>query len=120
MAIHILVIDEEQKWINFVKNYLGKIFDVQVATSSESALVALKKNRYDLIIASSHRSDLLQDVREKFPDERFVVVTGQPTTEEAIHMYRLGALDYFPKDFRTEIVTQKVFEAVQKPAKMPA
>jgi len=49
-----------------------------------------------------------------------IVATGQPTTREAIDTYRLGALDYFPKDFRSEVISTKIREALQKPHRVPA
>lgn len=48
------------------------------------------------------------------------VAIGQPTIREAITTYRPGALDYFPKDFRPEVISAKIHEAIQKPLKTPA
>jgi DNA-binding NarL/FixJ family response regulator len=93
---------------------------VEIATNLEEALAKLKKNRYDLIIASSRRLDVLEAINEKFPEKRVVVATGQPTTREAISIYRLGALGYFAKDFRREVMSEKIREAIQKPVKAPA
>jgi DNA-binding NtrC family response regulator len=120
MIARILIIDDEPRWISFAKDNLGTTFEVEVATDLEEALTKLKKDRYDLIIASSRRVDVLEAISKKFPEKRVVVATGQPTTREAISIYRLGALDYFAKDFRREVVSEKVREAIQKPVKAPA
>lgn len=120
MTARILIIDDEPKWITFAEDDLGTAFTVEVATDLETALAKLQADRYDLIIASSRRLDILEAIRKQYPGKRMVVVTGQPTTGEAIHMYRLGALDYFVKDFRRDVVAQKIREAIEKPAKSPA
>lgn len=120
MTARILIIDDEPRWIDSARCSLGTTFEVEVATDLEEALAKLKKDRYDLIVASSRRLDVLEAISKKFPAKRVVVATGQPTTREAITMYRFGVLDYFAKDFRREIVSDKVREAIQKPVKAPA
>ena len=120
MKARILIIDDEPKWMQFARDNLGMAFEVEVAADLATALAKLKENRYDLIIASSRRLDVLEAIRRAYPEKRMVVATGQPTTREAINMYRLGALDYFAKDFRREVVSQKIREAIQKPVKTPA
>jgi len=117
MIPRILIIDDEPRWIDFAKSNLGTAFEVEVATDVVMTLAKLKENLYGLIIASSRRHDILKAINEKYPEKRFVVATGQPTMREAIDMYRLGALDYFAKDFRREIVSKKILEAIQKPIK---
>jgi DNA-binding NtrC family response regulator len=86
----------------------------------KTTLELLKRRSYDLIIVSSRKLDVLKVVTEKYPEERVVVATGQPTTHEAIAMYRLGVLDYFAKDFRPEVISAKIYEAIHKTVKTPA
>ena len=95
MSTRILIIDDEPRWISFVRNNLGTLFEVEVATNLKVALTKLRENHYKLIIAGSRCLDILQIFNKKYPEKRFVVATGQPTTREAIDVYRLGALDYF-------------------------
>ena len=120
MTTSILIVDDEPRWINFAKDDLGTTFEVEVAADLETTLAKLKKNLYDLIIASSRRLDIVEALNENYPQNRVVVATGQPSTREAINTYRLGALDYFTKDFRREVISAKIREAVQKPVKTPA
>ena len=120
MNARILVVDDEPRWLDFARDDLGAAFEVEVATDLETALAKLKKNLYDLVIASSGRLNILEAITNQFPRKRLVVATGQPTTREAITMYRLGAMDYFAKDFRSEVVSEKIHEALQKPGKVVA
>lgn len=111
----ILIIDDEPRWIEFAKGALDK-FVIEVAPDLETALAKLEDNRYDLIIASSRRLNVLEVIAERYPDKRRVVATVRPTTREAISAYRLGALDYFAKSFLPDDVSDKVSEAIKKPS----
>jgi DNA-binding NtrC family response regulator len=116
MRVRILIIDSDPSWIEFAKSKLGKLFDVEVATDLETAMAKLEENRYDLVITSSGRMNVLEIIRKEHPKKRVVVATQQSSVPEAIHTYRLGALDYFEKDLRQEVVSQKIQEAIRKPA----
>lgn len=119
MSTRILTVDDEQKWLAFTSKELGRGFEVEVATDLSTTLTKLERIPYDLIITSSRQQNILKIIKEKYPDIRVVVATGQPTTREAIVTYRLGALDYFAKDFRPEVISAKIHEAIQKPLKTP-
>lgn len=120
MPARILIIDDEPNWIDFAATDLSKKFDVELATNLEAALPKLNVNQYDLIIVGSSFSDVLKIIRENYPEKRVVVATGQESIREAINVFRLGALDYFAKDFQRNFLSQKVFAAIQKPVKVPA
>lgn len=117
MSARILIVDDEPRWLNFAREDLEVVFEVEVATDLETALAKLEKNHYDLIIASSRRLDVLEAISQLYPKKPVVVATGQPTTHEAIRIYRLGAMDYFAKDFQPEVVSDKAREAIKKSAK---
>ncbi|MFN8456326.1 MAG: response regulator [Anaerolineae bacterium] len=120
MLTRILTVDDEPKWLAFTQANLDAGFEVETASDLATTLAKLKSSPYDLIIASSRQLDILKAISADYPDRRVVVATGQPTTQEAIKTYRLGALDYFPKDFRPEVISAKIREALQKPLKTPA
>ena len=117
MITNILVIDDEPRWVDFARTDLCMDFEVEVATNLDMALAKLKGNHYDLVIVSSRRLDVLESIKKEYPQERVVVATGQETVREAIAIYRLGVLDYFVKDFRREVVSQKIHAAIQVPVK---
>ena len=115
MSNRILAVDDEPKWLAFAQQDLGSEFEVEVTTDLETTLELLADNYYDLIITSSRKLDVLKAIHETHPQERVVVSTGQPTTGEAIKSYRLGALDYFAKDFRVNVMCKKIRETLNKP-----
>ena len=77
----------------------------------------MEKERYDLIITNIRRLDVLQAIAEKYPDNHVVVMTISPSTQEAATAYRLGAMDYFPRSFRSRSVLAVVEEAMRKATK---
>jgi DNA-binding NtrC family response regulator len=115
MKIRILIIDDEPRWINFVRNDLQK-FEIVVAPDAETALAELEADLFDLVIASSRRLDVLQVIAAKYADKRVVVTTIQPTTQEALAAYRLGAMRYFAKSFAQEDLLNRVQEIISGPA----
>jgi len=120
MPAHILIIDDEPNWIDFAAADLDQIFDVELATNLEAVRQKLNEDRYELIIVGSGHSDILKIIREDYPGNRVVVATGQESIREAINVFRLGALDYFAKDFQRNFLSKKVFAVIQKPVKVPA
>ena len=111
MKFRILLVDDELHWINFAKSDLAK-FEIVVAPDCETALKELERNRFDLVIASSRRMDVLQVIAEKYSDKKVVVTTMQPTIEEALKAYGMGALRYFAKSFGQSDLFERVQEVI--------
>jgi len=105
----ILIIDDEPRWIDFVKSDLSR-FEIVVAPDAEAALKELEDDQFDLVIASSGHLGVLREIAEKYTDKRVVVTTVRPNTQEALNAYRLGALRYFPKSFGPEDLLNRVRE----------
>ncbi len=115
MKARILIIDDEPRWINFARNALNT-FEVVVAADIEKAVAELEAGQFDLVIASSLRLEILEIIRQKFPDKRVVVTTVQPTTQEALAAYRMGAIRYFPKSFSSQDLLSQITDIVNVPA----
>lgn len=111
MKNRILIIDDEPRWIDFAKSDLSK-FEIVVARDIETAIDELEADQFDLVIASSRRLDVLDTIRIRFADKRVVVMTVQPTTQEALTAYRLGAIRYFPKSFGRRDLLNRVKEVI--------
>ncbi|GEM_PF-1629160 len=98
MQKRILIIDDEPRWIEFARRDLNE-FEVAVAKDTEAAIAELAAAPYDVAIVSSRRLDVLKTIRDRFAGTRVVVATVQPTTQEALTAYRLGAVRYCTKSF---------------------
>jgi len=111
MKTRILIIDDEVRWLNFAMSDLSR-FEIVVAPDAETALAELEANQFDLIIASSRRLDALEVIAERYSDKRVVVTTVQPTTQEALAAYRLGAMRYFAKSFGHQDLLERIEEII--------
>lgn len=113
MKVRILIIDNEPRWLDFVKNDLHK-FEIVVAPDIKTALAELKKDNFELVIASSNNLEILETISKEYSDKRVVVTTVRPSTREARDAYRLGALRYFPKSFSPKDLLNHVKDVISK------
>jgi DNA-binding NtrC family response regulator len=111
MKIRILIIDNEPRWIQFVKRDLD-LFEIVIAHNTDEACAELEKDDFELVVASANNLDVLKTISEKYSDKRVVVTTIHPTTEEALDAYRLGAIRYFPKSFGQRDLLNKVQDVI--------
>lgn len=112
MSARILLIDDEPRWIDFAKSDLSK-FEIVVVPDTQTALAELEAGQFDLVIASSRRLDTLEAIARKYTDKRVLVTTVQPSTQEALVAYRLGAIRYFTKSFGRRDLFERVREAIR-------
>jgi DNA-binding NtrC family response regulator len=110
MKIRILIIDNEPRWINFVKNDLDA-FEIVVAPDKKTAIEELEKDRFQLVIASAGYLEILQEISERF-DKQVVVTTVMPSNEEALNAYRKGAIRYITKSFQQQDLFNNIKELV--------
>jgi DNA-binding NarL/FixJ family response regulator len=115
MKTRILIIDDEPRWIEFAKSDL-KNFEIVVAPNTHAALDELEADQFDLIIASSRRLGVLEIIAERYSDKQVVVTTVQPTTQEALTAYRLGARRYFAKSFGPQDLFERIRDVVPSAA----
>ena len=111
MKFRILIIDDEPRWIDFVRNDLD-IFEIIVAKDDDEALTLLEEDMFALVIASSRHLKILEIIAEKYSDKAVVVTTIKPSIEEALEAYRLGAVRYIPKSFSQKDLLNQVKEVI--------
>ena len=107
----ILIIDDEPRWIDYAVSDLRE-FEIVVADDAEAVIAELEADRIDLVIASSQRLDMLETIRQRYADKRVVVMTVQPTTQEALTAYRLGAIRYLPKSFGRRDLLKRIRDLI--------
>jgi DNA-binding NtrC family response regulator len=78
--------------------------EVKIVLSGRSALGLLAEEPFDLVftdlkMAQMGGMELLQSLRESFPDVVPVVITGYATIASVVETMKLGAFDYLPKPF---------------------
>lgn len=105
MAARILVVDDEP----VICRSCEKVFrraghEVTSATSGRQALGLLQEQSFDVVFTDLKMMDVggmevLQSVRQKYPQTVVVVITGYATIASAVETMRSGAFDFLPKPF---------------------
>ncbi len=99
----ILIIDDDETIRYFLSRDLeAEGFQVATADSGQAALRALEKEPADMILLDIRLPDMggievLQKVREQWPETIVIMLTGEPDHETAVQAMRLGARDYLRK-----------------------
>lgn len=115
----ILVVDDEQTVCDSIKKILSrKGYSVDESSNVEDAVNKIKDNSYDLVITDlmmpkTNGMELLQIVKQHYPELEVVIITGYASIDTAVKATKLGASDYLPKPFTPEelvTITQKAIE----------
>lgn len=101
----ILVVDDEIKVCQSIRQaLLSDLYDIETALNGEQALrkdeiAAHEIVIVDLMMPGLSGIELLQALRSKNPRAKVIMITGYPTTRNALQSLQLGAFDYLPKPF---------------------
>ena len=99
----ILAVDDQQYFRVFLEDLLREEdYAVTTAASGAEALTRLESERFDVIVSDlvmpgMDGSELVQRVKELWPDQDVVVVTSVGDLKTAIDAMKLGASDYLLK-----------------------
>jgi len=117
----ILVVDDEPTVCQSVEKVLRRRgYDVEQALSAASALDLLeRRDAFDLVLADlmmpqMSGTELLRIVADRWPELPVVVITGYASIASAVETTKLGAVDYLPKPFTPDELTQTVEDAIAR------
>lgn len=105
MEANILIVDDEIVICQSCeKIFLRAGHKVTYTTSGKHALKLLDEQTFDVVFTDLKMIDIggmevLQAVKQKYPDTIVVVITGYATVASAVETMRFGAFDYLPKPF---------------------
>jgi ActR/RegA family two-component response regulator/DNA-binding HxlR family transcriptional regulator len=115
--VRILVIDDDRVFREEFSGFLTDEGHTATAVPSlAKAVEALEGGEFeavftDLKMPRESGLELLQTVRERWPRQTVIMVTGYATVATAVEAMKLGAFDYIAKPFRSEQV-RKVLAVV--------
>jgi two-component system chemotaxis response regulator CheY len=121
--IKILVVDDFATMRKIIKNLLGQLGykNVHEADDGSTALVMLKKERFDLIIADWNMPqmsglDLLKTTRgnENYKNTPFVMVTAEANKNNIVAAIQAGANEYIIKPFNANTLQEKIKKIFDK------
>jgi two-component system response regulator PilR (NtrC family) len=115
----ILVVDDEPSMRQMLAIVLKREgYDVSLAENGRSAVAALERGSFDLLISDIKMPDMsgvdvLRAAKQADPDILGIMITAFASTETAIEAMRLGACDYLSKPFDIDLLKMKVREKVE-------
>ena len=108
----ILVVDDEENVCHSVKKILGrKGYEVSQALTVNEAVNLIDTMTFDLVITDlmipgTSGLELVQIIREKYPELDVIMITGYASIESAVNATKLGAKAYLPKPFTPDELTK--------------
>ncbi len=119
MSARILIVDDEEIVIKSCFRILGDSnHAVDAAHSGREALKKVDENEYDVIVLDIMMPgmdglEVLQQVKERYPDVDVIMVTGLSQVATAVKAMKLGAFDYLSKPFDPDELKHVVDRALE-------
>lgn len=116
----ILVVDDDAIIVDSLKEFLLlEGYEADGAEDFDSALTALEKRPYQLIVSDVNMPDgdgfeLLRVVKQRYPEVVVIIITGYGTIESAVEAIKLGAYDYLTKPIIDDEIRLVVKRALQQ------
>ncbi len=117
--IHILIVDDDDRIRNLLKDYLNeKKFIISTAESAEQAQIKLEYLKFDLIILDvmmpgKNGYDLTRDIKKKIGTP-VILLTAKGEVENRIKGLELGADDYLGKPFEPKELLLRIKNIIDK------
>jgi len=116
--LRVLLVDDEQGFVNILQKRLGKRdMVVTPALSGTEAIQILRKNDFDVAVVDLKMEDMdgievLKIFKKMVPEMPVLMLTGHGSEIAAQEGVRHGAYDYLIKPCELEILVSKIREAV--------
>ncbi len=112
----ILVIDDEPIVRTSCERTLApEGYDVTAVASGKEGLEMLEKETFGLVLLDLKMPDMdgievLDNIKNKWPDTKVVMVTGYSTVDTAVQALRFGAFNFIEKPFTPDTLLNAVKE----------
>jgi len=120
MKTRILIVDDEQEFVEVLSERLGlRDYDVTTSSSGKDAMEKLEKLNFDVVILDVLMPDMdgietLKRIKGLKPLTEVIMLTGHATVETAIEGMKLGAYDYLMKPYKDDELFSKIDKASAK------
>lgn len=117
--MRVLVIDDDQSVLDFLKTFFDNLsHDTVVVSSAKEGLKQLVVNPPDLILLDIMMPDkdgltLLKEIKELDKDVSVAMITAYRDAEHVIDAFRLGAMDCLLKPFNLDYIQNTVLPRVR-------
>ena len=115
----ILIVDDEAGPRDALKVILRPLFHIRSAENAKTALAILSQEPIDLVTLDQRLPDcqgieLLQDIRQKYPEIQVIIITGYGSLKSAMEGIRHGAAGYLLKPFNVTELTTLINQTLEK------
>ena len=120
----LLVVDDEEITRANLKHILEKEgYEVAAAANGVEALAQMEKGPFDLVLTDLLMlklggMELLQQVKDRYPQTDVVIITGYATVPSAVEALQKGAYHYLAKPLKIDEVRSTVSQSLAKRQKM--
>lgn len=116
----ILIADDEDSMRDVLAIMLRREkYLVETARDGSEAMHLLSNQTFDLVVSDMKMPrmggmELLNKVRERYPETMVIMITAFSSTEEAVEAMKQGAYDYITKPFRNEEIRLVIKNALER------
>ena len=116
----ILAIDDQRYFQELIQGLLEDAgFDVQTAGSGEEALQVLEQQDFDVVVTDLvmpgvDGPELVHRIKERYPAQELVVVTGVVDVRTAVEAMKEGATDYILKPFDRDALCDSIDRILER------
>lgn len=115
----LFVDDDELARKNFARLLQKEGFEVSTAKNGSKGIEHLSKEACDLVISDLVMEDidgiqLLNSVKNQYPDTEVILITGYASVQTAISAIKMGAYHYLEKPVRPDEMVHLVRRAIEK------
>lgn len=114
----ILICDDEEGIRESLRLILGDFYNLLITDTAEQALSMLDEQEdielvlLDIKMPKVNGLELLQQIKDKHPNQKVMMVTGYKSVETATEASKLGACGYVVKPFESKELLEKVKENI--------
>ena len=118
--IRLLIVDDEEGFVNVIANRLGKRgIDAKKALSGTDAIQSLRKEDFDVAVLDLKMEDMdgievLKIFKKMLPQMPVIMLTGHGSERAAREGIEFGAFDYLTKPCELDDLVKKIREAVRQ------
>ncbi len=100
----VLVVDDEWSTLEPMAQALADGYRVQVASRPQEAMQAMSRRNFDVLITDLRMPGtdgltLISQLKERYPETQYILMTAFSDIEVAVSAIRLGVADYLRKPF---------------------
>jgi DNA-binding NtrC family response regulator len=119
MTEHILLVDDEQEFLDVMKERLtARGMQVSTEASAEKALSRIESELFDALILDLKMPgvdglEALKRAKKARPELQVILLTGHATVEKGVEAIKLGAMDFVEKPADLDALSEKIKRAKQ-------